>query len=158
MKIKEWRTPLSPIFPRLDSMDARRAGKHAKASRAHNNMKQSIDYEKHAIFSLLTDEEWNQVRGDRFSSYNEISEQWKPGDFVGHYSTTTERGVVLIRDFEIVHRHITACIHCVRPSDHWVSAKRKFDRLGGLRGLISGKFVWPEIGVTLKLAGGKIIL
>ena len=149
-----------PVFPRLDSMDARRAGKHAKASRAHKNMERSIDYKKHAIFSLLTDDEWSRICADKFGSYRKIAAQWRPGDVVGHYSISTERGEVLIRNCEIVLCVTTMCISRVTPDDYWISKKKEFDELGGFYGLVSRRFVWQKIsiGITFRITEEKIIV
>lgn len=120
----------------------------------------SFDLKKHAIFSLLTDEEWDRVCADKFSGYSKIAAQWRQGDIVGHYSISTEWGEVLIRDFEIVLRVTTTCISLVAPNDYWLSKKKEFDELGGFYGLVSGKFVWPKIniGITFRITDEKIII
>jgi len=72
----------------------------------------------------------------------------RTGDKIACFSTPSQRGLMLLRNGHRAHEVITMCITRVREDTDWIELKKKYDQLGGLKGLLAGHFSCPVFAIT----------
>ena len=96
-----------------------------------------------AILTVIAEDEWRNPSGPLSDRLRQLAWYAKAGDKIVHFSTMDRRGLMLIRNLHRVREITELRITLVRSDEQWEAAKEEFDRKGGARGVLTGKFEWP---------------